>query len=76
MNVQGIGVSLVGNFSEKQVPKEQLEALVFLVNTLRKHYGIPVDRIIRHGDVPGKNTECPGLHFPWGHFKQRLLSVS
>ncbi len=72
MNENGIGISLVGNFSETRVPAEQLEALVFLVNLLKDHYRIPLDHIVRHGDVPGKNTECPGLHFPWREFKSKL----
>jgi N-acetyl-anhydromuramyl-L-alanine amidase AmpD len=42
------------------------------VNTLRKYYRIPLSRIIRHKDVPGKNTACPGDSFPWAEFKRRL----
>lgn len=72
MNENGIGISLVGNFSETRVPERQLESLVFLVNLLRNHYHISPDHILRHGDVPGKNTECPGLNFPWREFKKRL----
>jgi N-acetylmuramoyl-L-alanine amidase len=75
MNEHGIGISLVGNFSEHRVPESQMEPLIFLVNVLRDHYGIPYERVIRHNDVPGKNTECPGLLFPWYEFKQRLLQT-
>ncbi len=72
MNQVGIGIALVGNFSEAWVDQDQLEALVYLVKTLQDYYGIPDDRVIGHRDVPGKNTECPGNHFPWGQFKNRL----
>jgi N-acetylmuramoyl-L-alanine amidase len=72
MNERGIGIALVGNFSESQPSHEQMESLVFLVNMLKKHYGITQERIVRHGSVPGKNTECPGLLFPWQEFKNRL----
>ena len=72
MNENGIGICLIGNYSETYVPDIQLESLVFLVNTLRAHYQIPLDHIIRHRDVPGKNTECPGNYFPWDEFKRRL----
>lgn len=74
MNEKGIGVALVGNFSESSVANNQLNSLIFLVNTLQDYYHIPSNRVIRHGDVPGKNTECPGTRFPWASFKQNLQS--
>ena len=76
MNEKGIGISLIGNFSEQRyVPEQQLNSLVFLVNALRKHYGIPLEHVIRHRDVPGKSTECPGNYFPWDEFKRRLAAL-
>ena len=67
-----IGIALVGNFSEKNVSSAELEALTFLVKTLQQYYRIPNDAVIRHRDVPGKHTECPGNNFPWAEFKRRL----
>lgn len=72
MNKCGIGICLVGDFTNEPPTEKQLESLVLLVNTLRKAYHIPMSRIIRHKDVPGKNTACPGDSFPWGEFKKRL----
>jgi len=74
MNEQGIGICLVGNFSNGPVAKEQFESLVFLVRLLSAHYQIPLDQVIRHRDVPGKDTECPGNLFPWHEFKERLTA--
>lgn len=74
MNVKGIGVSLVGNFSEsRHVPREQMDSLVYLVNKLRREYNIPLENVIGHGKVHGAHTECPGLHFPFDEFKRRLI---
>lgn len=73
MNEKGIGVALVGNFSETQVPQEQLDSLIYLVQTLQDYYHIPASNVIRHHDVRGKNTECPGTRFPWTLFKQQLI---
>ncbi len=74
MNQTGIGICLIGNFSDGQrVSPQQLDSLVALVGTLRRYYKIPLERIVRHGDVPGKNTECPGRNFPWEALRQRLL---
>lgn len=75
MNEHGIGICLIGNFSESYVTEPQLNSLVFLVSALRKHYNIPLDRILRHGDVPGKNTECPGKYFPWKAFRWKLQTA-
>ncbi len=75
MNQNGIGIALVGNFSESRVTERQLDSLVFLTSTLMKHYQIPLNHVLRHGDVPGKNTECPGLYFPWQEFVRRLAQA-
>ncbi len=72
MNIKGIGIALIGNFSEGYVDQPQLESLIFLVKTLQRYYDIPSSHVIRHNDVPGKNTECPGTHFPWSDFKNSL----
>ncbi len=72
MNEKGIGICLVGNFSNGRPSRAQMDSLVYLVNTLREYYGIPKSRILGHGDVPGANTECPGTRFPWHKFMARL----
>ncbi len=72
MNETGIGMSLVGNFSQRRPTEAEMQALVFLVKTLKDYYRIPSRNILRHGDVPGKNTECPGIYFPWAEFKRRI----
>ena len=72
MNEMGVGICLIGNFSEGYVSEKELNSLVFLVSVLRTYYNIPLERVIRHRDVPGKHTECPGNYFPWDEFKRRL----
>lgn len=72
MNTQGIGICLVGDFNDERVTDAQMTSLVFLVNKLRKYYKIPARNILGHRDVHGANTDCPGRHFPWSSFKQKL----
>lgn len=72
MNECGIGICLVGDFTYGPPSQKQMESLVLLVNTLRKYYRIPMSRIVRHKDVPGKRTACPGNRFPWEEFKRKL----
>lgn len=73
-NENGIGVCLVGNYElHDRVPDAQLDALVELVRFLMARYNIPPEKVIKHLEVPGGTvTECPGAHFPWDEFKQRL----
>ncbi|MFH1877257.1 MAG: N-acetylmuramoyl-L-alanine amidase [Candidatus Omnitrophota bacterium] len=70
MNYNGIGICLVGNFSEPTgtVTSRQMNSLVFLVNALSNYYNIPTSHIMGHGQVPGAKTECPGTKFPWAEF--------
>lgn len=72
MNRKGIGICLVGNFSEELPTSRQIESLVFLVNHLKDYYNIPDSRILGHGQVKGARTECPGKKFPWEEFRSRL----
>jgi LysM repeat protein len=66
-----IQICLVGDFNRQSVSEEQFASLVALIQTLRADYGIPVENVRRHDDIPGKHTACPGSHFPFS----RLLST-
>lgn len=65
MNVEGIGICLVGNFSKSQVGRAQMISLIRLIRKLQKEYGIPKKNVMGHGNVLGANTQCPGNNFPW-----------
>lgn len=75
MNTRGIGICLVGNFDNDEVSEKQMESLVSLVNRLRRHYKIPLNRIMGHGEVSGARTQCPGRRFPWREFIERLQAA-
>ncbi|MFH0876666.1 MAG: N-acetylmuramoyl-L-alanine amidase [Candidatus Omnitrophota bacterium] len=72
MNQCGIGICLVGDFTHERPSPKQMDSLVLLVNTLRRYYRIPINRVIRHKDAPGAKTACPGNSFPWTEFKRKL----
>jgi LysM repeat protein len=74
MNQHGIGICLIGDFTHRPPSPAQLELLAALVNRLRTYYAIPRARVIRHRDVAGKATACPGDRFPWATFRRRLAS--
>ena len=62
-NQLGIGICLVGQFQEDQPDTWQEERLADLIAELMHHLPtLGAARIIGHGDVPGKDTDCPGKH--------------
>lgn len=71
-NFIGIGICLVGNFSETEVPDAQLVGLVNKVVQLIEVFKLGVEAVELHKDVPGAATECPGRLFPAGVFKEEL----
>lgn len=72
MNSKAIGICLVGNFDKDTPTRKQMDALIYLVNKLRKYYNIPEEHILGHGQVQGARTDCPGNNFPWREFMARL----
>ncbi|MDD5454844.1 MAG: N-acetylmuramoyl-L-alanine amidase [Candidatus Ratteibacteria bacterium] len=67
-----IQICLVGNFNEQQLSDAQFNALVNLINVLRKQYNIPLTNIRRHKDIKGCITECPGDFFPFDRILAQL----
>lgn len=72
MNEHGIGICLIGDFTRQAPSAAQMESLAYLVKQLQASYRIPRRRVVRHRDVPGKHTICPGDDFPWAEFRSRL----
>ncbi len=72
MNSKAIGICLVGDFNEDRLSFAQRRSLDELVNKLRAYYKIPGKNILRHGEVRGAHTDCPGKKFPWEKFKHGL----
>lgn len=72
MNSKGIGICLVGNFSDDSVSRSQMRSLVFLVDKLQDYYKIPDTKVIGHRHARGAQTECPGNNFPWKKFRGEL----
>ena len=63
MNSKALHVCCVGNFDVAPPPRAMLEVMVRLVILpAMAEYGIPVERIIGHGDISPAKT-CPGTQF-------------
>lgn len=68
-NFRGLGICMIGNFEEVQVPEEQYQSLLKLTRQLVKEHAISHENITGHGLTLGETTLCPGRHFPM----ERLL---
>lgn len=62
-NLNYIGICVIGNFDVAEVPREAWELLKKLIKELRKTYGIKVENVIGHREVPGVTKSCPGKKF-------------
>jgi N-acetylmuramoyl-L-alanine amidase len=72
-NFIGIGICLVGNFSElKEVPEAQLSGLVAKPKSLMAEYRLTPADVELHREVPGAATECPGRYFPVERLRKEL----
>ena len=67
-NYHGIGICLVGDFTNHMPSPSQLASLKRLVSYLMAKYDIPAENVVGHCDGPGTSTECPGkLLHPYLH---------
>ena len=62
-NNHGIGICLVGDFSNKMPSRAQIASLERLVRYLASKYKIQPDNVIGHREGPNSTTVCPGAVF-------------
>ncbi|MEI6235089.1 MAG: peptidoglycan recognition family protein [Planctomycetota bacterium] len=75
-NQHGIGICLVGDFEHGGPPSPaQMQSLRKLVAFLQAKASIPTNEIIGHGNVPGRNTECPGRNLDVVAFRNSVGGV-
>ena len=73
-NFLGLGICLIGNFEETNVPEAQFNALVSLTKSLMNEYGIAANNVGFHGQLDGEHSKCPGRHFPHERFTAAIAS--
>ncbi|MDD5645093.1 MAG: peptidoglycan recognition family protein, partial [bacterium] len=72
LNIQGIGICVVGNLNEKPMTEKQYRSLIRLTRYLMKKYDIPAQKVLFHGKIKGEATECPGSKFPYKRFQKDI----
>jgi hypothetical protein len=71
-NQYGIGVCLVGDFTDSRPTERQMQALVALCRYLMKQCNIDADHVYGHRELPGATTECPGKQFDMDELRRTL----
>ena len=72
-NFIGIGICLVGNFSQvEEVPEAQMNGLIDKIESLMAAYHLNLADIELHREIPGAATECPGRYFPEDLLRKEL----
>jgi hypothetical protein len=69
-NRSAIGICLVGDGNRGRFSPAQIDRLVALVETLRREFNIPADRVYLHSQLA--NTQSPGRLFPVAAFREAL----
>lgn len=62
-NEEGIGICVIGDFSDSEPTPRQIAAARQLISHLSQRYQIGADRVLKHSDLQA--SECPGDRFPW-----------
>jgi len=64
VNLNSIGICLVGNFEKEYPTRRQLEAFTQLTDWLRGEAAPRARKFAGHRDIRGEQTICPGRNFP------------
>jgi hypothetical protein len=57
---RAVGITLVGDYSRRDPPTEQIAAARHLITALRKRMEIPAGSVLRHDELGAMATLCPG----------------
>lgn len=71
-NNNAIAICCSGNFNDYPMPDAQYEALLKLTRRLLKKFNLTPNDVLRHCDLPGNQTECPGRNFDLTKFRKDL----
>ncbi|WP_444998425.1 peptidoglycan recognition protein family protein [Aliikangiella sp. IMCC44359] len=71
-NFLGLGICLIGDYENNQVPELQYQSLLKLVSSLMERFNIAVDNVSGHGHIKNEFTLCPGKNFPMDRLKKDL----
>ena len=74
-NSDSIGICLIGDFSKRQLPQGQFDALVSLVRELQQTCKIDGDSVYLYSQLDAQ-SRLPGRNFPVADFDAALLQLN
>lgn len=79
MNSASIGIEICNgghDFGLPEFPNAQIDAVIYLVEEIKKRHGLDKHHIIGHSDWAPKRKLDPGEKFPWSKLAQNGISLS
>ena len=79
MNSQSIGIEIANgghDFGIPEFPDAQINAVMWLVEQIKKRHGLDKQHIIGHADWAPRRKLDPGEKFPWQKFADRGISLN
>lgn len=73
-NSHTLGICFQGNFDLEKMPDAQVNAGGWLVAQLVREYGLKINDVVGHKDMPGAETVCPGKNFRMADVKKATLA--
>jgi len=71
-NNNAVAICCSGNFNDYPMPEPQYRALLKLTRQLLSKYKLTEKDVLRHCDLKGNQTECPGRNFDLTTFREDL----
>jgi hypothetical protein len=76
VSLASVGVAAIGDTGAAPLPGEQRRALAALVESLRRRFAIPLERVLLHREVEGGDPLCPGSHFDAAAFRAEMAAMA
>jgi len=76
-NDSAIHIAAVGDFDKTTPPPSLLLALAVFTSDLAFIFGVPIDHIVGHSELPAASTSitCPGLTFNLDKFRDKVIAA-
>lgn len=78
INARSIGIELVNpghEWGPRPYPLTQIDALIALLDDLRRRHDLPAHHIVGHSDVAPQRKDDPGEWFPWDRLARNGLGL-
>ncbi|RFU61211.1 peptidoglycan recognition protein family protein [Peribacillus glennii] len=72
-NDHTLGICFQGDFEKEKMPDAQVKAGGWLIAQLVREYGLQLNDVVGHKDMPGASTACPGKNFRMADVKKAAL---